>query len=93
MIHRIPLRRLAMANAVIVVDMQRGFLEEGFPLYCGPEARKIIPAVRKLLEEELAKGSYLFFTADSHDPDDKEFQMFPPHCVKGTPEVGNHPRT
>jgi len=76
-----------MANAVIVVDMQRGFLEEGYPLYCGEGARKIIPNVRRLLEEELARGSTLFFTADTHDPDDKEFQMFPPHCVRGTEEV------
>jgi len=76
-----------MANAVIVVDMQRGFLEKGHPLFCGEEARKSIPNVKKLLERELAKGSALFFTADTHEPDDKEFQMFPPHCIKGTEEA------
>ncbi|MEA3460059.1 MAG: isochorismatase family cysteine hydrolase, partial [Chloroflexota bacterium] len=73
-----------MANAVIVVDMQRGFLEEGHPLFCGEEAREIIPNVKKLLEKELEKDSALFFTADTHEPDDKEFEMFPPHCIKGT---------
>jgi nicotinamidase/pyrazinamidase len=76
-----------MSNVVIVVDMQRGFLEEGYPLFCGDKARQIIPNVQKLLREELAKGSTLLFTADTHDPDDKEFQMFHPHCVRGTPEV------
>jgi len=68
-----------MANAVIVVDMQRGFLEAGNPLYCGDEAREIIPRVVDLLREEVARDSALFFTADTHDPDDKEFHMFPAH--------------
>jgi len=76
-----------MPNAVIVVDMQRGFLEEDNPLYCGDEAREIIPRVADLLREEVARGSALFFTADSHDPDDKEFEMFPAHCVRGTVEA------
>jgi len=76
-----------MANAVIVVDMQRGFLEAGYPLYCGDEARKIIPKVIALLREEMARGSVLFFTADTHDPDDREFEMFLAHCVRGTEEV------
>ena len=76
-----------MAHAVLVIDMQRGFLEEGHPLYCGPEARAVIPKVRALIERELAAGATLFFTADTHDPDDREFQMFPPHCIRGTEEV------
>ena len=76
-----------MSSVVIVVDMQRGFLEEGNQLFCGDKARQIIPNVQKLLAEEVAKGSVLFFTADTHDPDDKEFQMFTPHCVRGTAEV------
>ena len=86
-----------MADLVIVVDMQRGFLEEGYPLYCGAEAGHIIPNVQRLLSRELVKGSTLIFTEDSHAPDDKEFQMFPPHCIKGTkeveiiPELANYP--
>jgi nicotinamidase-related amidase len=76
-----------MANALIVVDMQRGFLEKGYPLYCGKEARNVIPKVRKLIEEEIEKGSYLFFTADTHDPGDKEFEVFPQHCLRGTVEA------
>ncbi len=76
-----------MARAVIVSDMLRGFLEEGYPLYCGPRSRRIIPNVQKLLEEELAKGSKIFYLCDNHDPDDPEFAMFPPHCIAGTPEA------
>jgi nicotinamidase/pyrazinamidase len=76
-----------MADVVIVVDMQRGFLEEGYPLFCGEAAREVIPRVQKLLDRELARSCTIIFTADAHDPDDKEFQMWPPHCVKGTKEA------
>lgn len=76
-----------MTNAVLVIDMLRGFLEEGNPLYCGDRARRIIPKVKGLLERELADGAKLFFICDHHDPDDLEFKIFPAHCVVGTPEV------
>ena len=76
-----------MANAVIVTDMLRCFLEEGYPLYVGEAARHIIPNVQRLLEQELARGSKIFFISDHHDPDDLEFKMFPPHCIEGTPEA------
>jgi len=76
-----------MVNAVVVVDMLRGFLEESYPLYCGDKARRIIPNIRRLLERELAKGSKIFFTCDQHDPDDLEFRIFPAHCIAGTKEA------
>jgi len=76
-----------MANAVLVLDMLKGFLEEGYPLYCGEQARRIIPRIGKLLQQELDKGSKAFFVCDRHAPDDLEFKMFPPHCVSGTEEA------
>ncbi len=76
-----------MANAVLVIDMLRGFLEEGCPLYCGNDARRIIPNIRTLLEHEIAQGSKMFFLCDRHAPDDLEFRMFPPHCIEGTSEA------
>jgi len=76
-----------MANAVLVVDMLRGFLEEGYPLYVGDKARQIIPNIQRLLERELAQDSKIFFICDSHAPDDLEFRMFPPHCIDGTAEA------
>ena len=76
-----------MANAVIVIDLLKGFMEKGYPLYCGDRSRRIIPRISGLLERELEKGSRVFFLCDSHDPDDLEFRMFPPHCVTGTEEA------
>jgi len=76
-----------MARAVIVSDMLRGFLEDGYPLYCGTEARNIIPHIQRLLERELEKSSKIFYLCDHHTPDDPEFKMFPPHCIEGTEEA------
>jgi nicotinamidase/pyrazinamidase len=73
-------------KAVIVVDMLRGFLEPCHALYGGPACRAIIPAVRNVLERERDAGSLIVFLADTHAPDDREFAMFPPHCVEGTEE-------
>jgi len=78
---------MPVGDVVLVIDMQRGFLEEGNPLFCGDAAREIIPKVQKLLDRELARGSKIIFTADAHAPDDREFEMWPPHCVKGTKEA------
>ena len=76
-----------MTKVVLVSDMLRGFLEEGYPLYCGARARRIIPNVQGLLEQELAQGSKVFFLCDHHAPDDPEFIMFPQHCIDGTAEA------
>lgn len=76
-----------MASVVIVTDMLRGFMEAGYPLYCGERARNIIPRIQGLLERELAGGGRIIFICDRHDPDDPEFKMFPPHCVAGTDEA------
>ena len=76
-----------MANAVLVVDMLKEFMEPGHKLYCGNACREIIPRVRSLLERESGAGSRIFFICDSHDPDDLEFRMFPQHCIKGSEEA------
>jgi nicotinamidase/pyrazinamidase len=75
-----------LANVILVIDMLKGFLEEGNPLYCGAAARGIIPAVKKLLLAETKKGTNIIYLCDAHEAQDSEFQMFPPHCIKGTPE-------
>ena len=77
----------AARRAVIVVDMLRGFLEAGYPLDVGDAGRAIAPAVRRRIVEEMARGAAIFWVADLHAPDDAEFAMFPPHCIRGTAEA------
>jgi nicotinamidase/pyrazinamidase len=72
--------------ALLVTDMLNDFLDPQGSLYCGPQARQIIPFVA----EKIA----------AHAPDDREFKYFPPHAVKGswgaqiipelTPEPGDY---
>ena len=85
-----------MSNLVLVIDMVIGFMEAGRNLYCGDDARKIIPHIRALIEFEKASGSDIIFIVDTHEPDDLEFEMFPVHCVRGSeeceiiPELANY---
>ncbi|MBA7653360.1 hypothetical protein ES703_61208 [subsurface metagenome] len=83
-----------MPNAVLVIDMVRGFFEEGNPLYLGERARRIIPNIQRLLEQEIEKGSRVFFLCDHHTPDDPEFAMFPvsPSLYLGNRRGRGHPR-
>ncbi len=76
-----------MSTVVMVIDMERGFTDPNGALYAGETVRRIIAPIRKILEEEGRKGAQFIFTRDMHDPDDKEFEMWPPHCVKGTWET------
>lgn len=86
-----------MVDTVLVVDMLRGFLEEGYPLYIGEKSREIIPNIQKLLAGKTSKEAKIIYLCDSHAPDDLEFEMFPPHCIEGTieteviPELSSYP--
>ncbi len=71
-------------RALIVIDMLNDFLDPKGVLYCGEAARGIIPAIKKLLEEFRARGEPVIYVCDAHEPDDREFQAFPAHCVKGS---------
>jgi len=72
-------------RVVLVVDMLRGFHDMGN--LANPRMAKIIPDVENLLNNALAYGDYAIFLKDFHKSDDKEFKMFPPHCIRGTMET------
>ncbi len=76
-----------MPRVLIVVDMLVGFLEEGRPLDCGETARAIVPFVVEKAREFADRGDPVIFIADYHDPDDAEFERFPPHCIAGSEET------
>lgn len=72
---------------MFVIDMLRAFLEPGRPLYCGDQARRIVPFVCEKVEEFRRSGEPVYFICDSHDHNDAEFKRFPKHAVKGTEEA------
>ncbi|MBW1917034.1 MAG: cysteine hydrolase [Deltaproteobacteria bacterium] len=71
--------------ALIVTDMLRDFLDPDGALFVGEAGLQIIPFVAQKIAEMRAKGALVIFLCDSHDPDDREFARFPPHCVRHTP--------
>jgi nicotinamidase/pyrazinamidase len=71
-------------KGLIVVDMLKDFMEEKGALFCGNECRKIIPFVVDTLRDMRNEGANIIFLGDCHEKDDKEFSLFPPHCIINT---------
>jgi len=70
-------------KALIVVDMLNDFvLDDGaLPV---PAAKTIIPCIQKLLAYARQKGWKVIYLADNHTENDKEFEIWGRHSVKGT---------
>lgn len=65
------------------VDTQADFMLPGGKLYV-PGADKLIPNIQRLVEAARQDRALLVSSGDHHAPDDPEFKIFPPHCVRGT---------
>ncbi len=73
-------------TAIVVVDMVNGFAEAG-ALY-SPRVRDIIAPIAALLDQ--AREMHKIFFLDAHPAEATEFDVFPPHCIKGTAEADLH---
>jgi len=65
------------------VDVQADFVLPGGKLYV-PGAEKLLPNIKRLTDLARQGRVFLVSHGDFHSPDDPEFKVFPPHCVKGT---------
>jgi nicotinamidase/pyrazinamidase len=74
-----------MGDVTIVVDVLNGFCK--FGNLASPRCLAAVPRIREVVEKRKAAGDMLLFLADTHDPNDREFEVFPVHCVRGTPEA------
>ncbi|MDI9610136.1 MAG: isochorismatase family cysteine hydrolase [Archaeoglobaceae archaeon] len=69
-------------KALIVVDMQKDFCYRNGALYI-KEAEKIFDSTRKVVE--MARREMpVVFTQDWHREDDREFKIWPKHCIMET---------
>jgi nicotinamidase/pyrazinamidase len=66
------------------VDVQADFMLPGGKLYV-PGAEKLLGNVRRLTDLARQGKAFLVSHGCVHSPDDPEFKIFPPHCVKATP--------
>ena len=69
---------------LLVIDMLKDFMDSEGVLYCGEDSEKIIPFVKNKIQEFKDDNYPVIFIADSHKENDKEFEMFPKHCIKGS---------
>ncbi len=70
---------------LIIVDMLNGFCKKG--ALASPQFMStIVPNLRILIKNELNSKTRIIYLADSHEKDDEEFKIFPPHCIKGSEE-------
>jgi nicotinamidase/pyrazinamidase len=66
------------------VDVQADFMVPGGQLYV-PGAERLLPNIRRLTDAARQGRVLLVSHGCFHTPNDPEFKVFPPHCVKGTP--------
>jgi nicotinamidase/pyrazinamidase len=76
---------MAVSELLVVTDMQNGFLREGN--LASDQCLAVLPAVRQEVDDALADGRRVLFTADTHEINDAEFAVFPEHCIRGTREA------
>ena len=70
-------------KGLLVIDVQRDFVDPGGALYF-EGAEKVVDPILDLVEEFKREDLPIFTTQDWHDPDDREFEVWPKHCVAGT---------
>jgi nicotinamidase-related amidase len=71
-------------TALVVVDMQNDFVHDGGTLQV-PSATATLPAIARLLAMARGSGMRVVFSQDTHGPGDPEFEIWPAHCLQGTP--------
>lgn len=72
-----------MSRALLVIDMLNDFVRENGALPV-PDAKNIIEPLKRLLDRARSEGWHVIYLADTHEPDDKEFEVWGAHAVKGT---------
>lgn len=71
-----------MKKALLVIDMLNDFINEKGSLYVG-QAPELVKNIAKRIEEHRKDGNPIIYIMDNHLEDDKEFEMFPSHCLAG----------
>lgn len=70
-------------SALIIVDMQNDFVKDGGNLMI-EDAGKTIPNIKDLLVRARKSNIPVFYTQDTHIEGDKEFEIWPEHCLQGS---------
>ena len=71
-------------KALLVIDMLKDFIDEKGALTTGPAGAGIVDFIEEKIQEFKTENYPVIYICDNHEIDDKEFDMFPPHCIAGT---------
>ena len=71
-------------KALLVIDMLKDFIDKDGILTTGPAGEGIIDFIKERISEFRDKGYPIIHICDNHEKDDKEFDIFLPHCIVNT---------
>ena len=71
-------------KALMIIDMLKDFIDKKGALTTGPAGEEIIDFIKEKTKEFREKNYPIIYICDNHETDDKEFDMFPSHCIAGT---------
>jgi nicotinamidase-related amidase len=71
-------------KALLIIDMLEDFIDKEGALTTGPSGEGIVDFIQEKIREFKGKDYPIIYICDNHEINDKEFEMFPTHCVRGT---------
>ena len=73
-----------MKNLLVVIDMVNGFVN--FGALADKNINKVTPTIIDMIKQAKKNDFEIIAFKDCHSIDDEEFNIYPPHCLKGTEE-------
>ncbi|MHC4197344.1 MAG: cysteine hydrolase family protein [Planctomycetota bacterium] len=70
-------------KALLIIDMLNDFVVKGAPLEV-PRSRGIVGNIKKEISKAHRSKIPVLYCCDRHLKDDREFEVWPPHAIKGT---------
>ncbi len=71
-------------KALLVIDMLKDFIDADGALSTGPAGADIVEFIKGKIQKFRNEDYPIIYICDNHEADDKEFNMFPPHCIANT---------
>jgi len=72
-----------MSKALLIIDMVNDFVHPEGVLYSSLSSRTI-PFIKEQLKKAREERIPVFHICDTHIKEDREFTLFPLHCIEGT---------